>query len=678
MNRLVGLTIALLCVAQAASAGAPPFKPLVADLKSPDALTIAGNGKVYVALRGSTGQTGTGAVVALDKDKTIPFKTELDDPTGLAAWQQWVFVADKQCIWRIDFKGKAEVYVAAEAFPTPPIALGRMTVDPENGILYVADVGDSTGKGSAIYRVQPRFAKGKPPTATVTVLIDQKRWPELVRPSGMVLDGGSFLLVTVGGNLHRLNIATGTAEKIAAAGDALAWDQFGRFFLSDTNNAALYVIPRPGQERVLVAKGFEQIGGISRDPTGRFILVADSKAGTITAVPDQVPGAEVDDTPLDLGFGVAFANLKWTGWQKEDDKGRPVPLRPIVLTHAGDGSNRIFVAIQQGTIHVFPNDPKVEKTEVFLDIQKRVTYEDKQNEEGFLGLAFHPQYKNNGQFFVFYTIKGGKNDHINIVSRFRVSKDDPNRADPSSEEEILRFQHKYWNHDGGTICFGPDGYLYITTGDGGSANDPDNNGQNLNSLLAKVLRIDVDRTEGDKKYAIPKDNPFVDRKDARPETWAYGVRNLWRMAFDRKTGALWAGDVGQNLYEEIDIIVKGGNYGWKLREALHPFSSKGTGRRKDLIEPIWEYHHSIGVCIIGGHVYRGQRWPELEGCYIYGDYPSGKIWALRYDDRAKRVVANRPMRNPRLPMLSFGEDEQGEVYFLTDTLTGKGIYQIQR
>jgi glucose/arabinose dehydrogenase len=173
---------------------------------------------------------------------------------------------------------------------------------------------------------------------------------------------------------------------------------------------------------------------------------------------------------------------------------------------------------------------------------------------------------------------------------------------------------------------------------------------------------------------VPKDNPFVGTKDARPEIWAYGIRNIWRMAFDRKTGRLWAADVGQNLYEEIDLIEKGGNYGWSLRESLHPFGPKGVGPRKDLIDPIWEYHHDVGKSITGGLVYRGSRFPELDGSYIYGDYVSGKIWALKYDDAKKRVTANRPIKDKSIQILSFGEDEKGEVYFMTFTPTGKGIY----
>jgi glucose/arabinose dehydrogenase len=350
-------------------------------------------------------------------------------------------------------------------------------------------------------------------------------------------------------------------------------------------------------------------------------------------------------------------------------------LRPILLTHAGDGSNRTFIATQHGVVHLLP-DAKAAKTQVFLDIQNKVKYDDRTNEEGFLGLAFHPDFRKAGEFFVFYTDKGAR--LTNVVSRFRVRKDDPNRADPASEEELLRIPRPYWNHDGGTICFGPDGYLYIALGDGGSANDPHGNGQNVNSILGKVLRIDVNKKDAGKAYAIPPDNPFVGKADARPEVYALGLRNVWRMAFDRKTGKLWAGEVGQNLWEEIVIVEKGGNYGWNLRESFHPFGAKGTDVRKDLIEPIWEYHHDVGKSVTGGHVYRGSRVPELDGHYLYADYVSGKIWALKYDDATKRVVANRPIPGPGLAWMSFGEDERGESYVMTFTATGQGIYRFDR
>jgi len=349
-------------------------------------------------------------------------------------------------------------------------------------------------------------------------------------------------------------------------------------------------------------------------------------------------------------------------------------LRPILLMPVGNGSKRTIVATQQGVIHILPEGEEAATTKILLDISDRVRYSDAQNEEGLLGLAFHPKFKDNGELFVFYT--DAKARLSNVVSRFRVSKSDPNRVDPASEEEIIRFKKPYWNHDGGTILFGPDGFLYITHGDGGAGNDPHENGQNLKSLLGKVLRIDIDRTADGKNYAIPADNPFVGRADAAPEVWAFGLRNVWRMAFDRETGQLWAGEVGQNLYEEINILKAGGNYGWNLRESLHPFGAKGVDVQPDLIDPIWEYHHDIGKSITGGLVYRGKKLPELEGAYLYADYVTWRIWALWYDEESGRVVANREIKNAGTPIVSFGEDADGEPYLLTVTQTGQGIYRL--
>jgi quinoprotein glucose dehydrogenase len=313
---------------------------------------------------------------------------------------------------------------------------------------------------------------------------------------------------------------------------------------------------------------------------------------------------------------------------------------------------------------VFQNDNEVETTKVFLDIESKVVYKDKQNEEGLLGLAFHPKYKKNGEFIVYYTTTSAP--HTSFVSRFRVSKDDPDHAESSSEEVLLRIPQPFWNHNGGTVAFGPDGYLYIALGDGGKANDPQMNGQNLNTLLGSVLRIDVDRKGRGLKYGIPRDNPFVNQKGlARPEIWAYGVRNIWRLSFDRKTGTCWAGDVGQNIWEEINILVRGGNYGWNIREANHNFGLTGIGANKVFIDPIWEYDHKIGKSITGGHVYRGQKTPQLNGHYIYGDYVTGLIWGLKYDEKSKKVLANRPISGLKLPIMSFGEDQAGEIYFTT-------------
>lgn len=346
--------------------------------------------------------------------------------------------------------------------------------------------------------------------------------------------------------------------------------------------------------------------------------------------------------------------------------------RPIVVTHANDGSDRIFIASQLGVIHIVENDEESDESIEFLDIEEKVVYHDKKNEEGLLGMAFHPKYKENGQFFVYYTTTSAP--QVSVISRFTVSKNDPNRADPKSEQEILRIPQPYWNHNGGTIAFGPDGMLYIALGDGGKGGDPHLNGQNLKTWLGSILRIDVDHRDQGKAYAVPEDNPFTDRKDARGEIWAYGVRNIWRMSFDPKTGQLWAGDVGQKLWEEINIIVKGGNYGWNNREGLHPYEGGGEARSRT-IDPIWEYPHEPekqptiggqhGKSITGGHVYRGKAIPVLDGYYVYADYVTGMVYALKYDGARKATTENRTIPSPKLPVMSFGEDQNGELYYTT-------------
>jgi glucose/arabinose dehydrogenase len=368
---------------------------------------------------------------------------------------------------------------------------------------------------------------------------------------------------------------------------------------------------------------------------------------------------QVADTPLPIKVIRAFDELRFR--------------RPIVLTHAGDGSERIFVASQMGVIHVLSPDQKAKDAPVFMDMESKVTYKDKENEEGFLGLAFHPKFKDNGQFFVYYTTRD--TPHTSVISRFRATKNDPNKADPSTEEELMRIPQPYWNHNGGGLAFGPDGFLYVSLGDGGSANDPHGNGQNLGTVLGKILRIDVDSKSPGLKYGIPKDNPFVGREGARGENWAYGLRNVWGLTFDSKTGVLWGADVGQDLWEEIDLIVRGGNYGWNLREGKHKFKN-GSEARPDLIDPIWEYHHDIGKSITGGMVYRGKKLPELEGCYLYADYVTGKVWALKYDYEQKKVLANYVLQDlNHAPIISFGTDQHGEV-FLTDSFGL--IYQLAR
>jgi glucose/arabinose dehydrogenase len=275
-----------------------------------------------------------------------------------------------------------------------------------------------------------------------------------------------------------------------------------------------------------------------------------------------------------------------------------------------------------------------------------------------LSLAFHPEYATNGRFFVYYSRHDPKR---NVISEFARSKVDPNIADPSSEKSILEVGQKWGNHNGSTLLFGPDGFLYASFGDGGLANDPDGNGQNLETLLATIIRIDINSAAEGKAYSIPPDNPFVNRAGARPEIWAYGLRNVWRMSFDPPTGNLWAGDVGQNAWEEIDLIVKGGNYGWNIREGSHPF--KRGESDVPLIEPVVEYsHRNGGLSVTGGYVYRGKRNPRLEGAYLYADYATRRIWALRYADG--KMTSHKEVFSGRdgTYVTSFGEDAQQELY----------------
>jgi glucose/arabinose dehydrogenase len=329
--------------------------------------------------------------------------------------------------------------------------------------------------------------------------------------------------------------------------------------------------------------------------------------------------------------------------------------RPVFFTHAPDGTDRVYVVEQPGRIVSFTNRSDVERTDVFLDIRSQVR--SNHNEEGLLSLVFHPKYADNGRLFVYYTKSNPKR---NAIVEFARSKDDPAKVDPASEKLILEVAQKYGNHNGSTLLFGPDGFLYASFGDGGLANDPDGNGQNLGTLLATIIRIDIDRPEESKPYSLPPDNPFLNTPGARPEIWAYGLRNVWRMSFDPPTGQLWAGDVGQNAWEEIDLIVKGGNYGWNIREGAHPF--KRGSAKTELIEPVVEYSHRDGLSITGGYVYRGTRNPRLVGAYLYADYASRKIWALRYENG--KVTAHREVFGGEggTYVTSFGEDADRELY----------------
>ncbi|MEX0771394.1 MAG: PQQ-dependent sugar dehydrogenase, partial [Balneolaceae bacterium] len=279
--------------------------------------------------------------------------------------------------------------------------------------------------------------------------------------------------------------------------------------------------------------------------------------------------------------------------------------RPVDLQHPGDGTHRLFVVEQSGVIHVFENDPSASEKSVFLDITDRV--EDERNEEGLLGLAFHPDFETNGTFYVNYTTPGASdpdNRGLTHISRFQVDADHPDQAVKESEEVILSYDQPFWNHNGGQIAFGPDGYLYIAVGDGGSGGDPQGHGQDRTTLLGTILRIDVDRQEDGNNYAIPADNPFAGNTQGyREEIFAYGLRNPWRFSFDAETGRLWTGDVGQNAYEEIDVVENGGNYGWNIMEGNHCFEPSTGCDREGLELPVWDYSQESGdKSITGGFV----------------------------------------------------------------------------
>jgi glucose/arabinose dehydrogenase len=329
--------------------------------------------------------------------------------------------------------------------------------------------------------------------------------------------------------------------------------------------------------------------------------------------------------------------------------------KPLYLTHAGDDSGRLFVVEQAGRVMIL--QAGAINPAPFLDIISLVGSTG--NEQGLLSLAFHPDFVNNGFFFVNYTDKQGDT----VIARYQVS-DNPDLADPASAKVLLTIDQPYANHNGGQLAFGPDGYLYIGMGDGGAANDPQNRAQNLAELLGKLLRIDVDA--GD-PYAIPETNPFAGNDQARPEIWSYGWRNPWRFSFDSATNDLYIADVGQNQYEEIHVELAGSpggqNYGWRLMEGSSCFNPPECDPEAlGLVLPVAEYDHSLGCSVTGGYVYRGRQFPELTGVYFYGDYCSGIIWGLRAE--ADGSWAQAELLRSSESISSFGQDQAGELYLV--------------
>lgn len=350
----------------------------------------------------------------------------------------------------------------------------------------------------------------------------------------------------------------------------------------------------------------------------------------------------------------AFPNLKFE--------------KPLLLARC-PGSDRLFIGEQSGAIYSFPNKPDA-KADQFFDLRKDFKTlhlsPDAKEVESVYGLAFHPGFETNRQCFICYTLRSNKPGEPNLkdgtrVSRFTVTRSDPPRIDPASEEIVLTFLQG--GHNGGDIHFGPDGMLYISTGDAASPNPPDpfNTGQDISDLLSSILRIDVDRRDEGQEYAVPKDNPFIGLAGARPEVWAYGFRNPWRMSFDRQSGELFVGDVGWELWEMVHRVEKGGNYGWSATEGPQPIKADQLGPTP-IHPPLIELPHTIACSITGGYVYRGKKFPELRGAYVFGDWETRRLWAARFEgDQTKEMPE---ITRPTVRFTAFGEDNDGELYFL--------------
>ena len=338
--------------------------------------------------------------------------------------------------------------------------------------------------------------------------------------------------------------------------------------------------------------------------------------------------------------------------------------RPVNIKHAGD--NRLFIVEQDGLIRILNDNGTIESTP-FLDIDNRVSGSDTGNEKGLLGLAFHPNYSSNGYFFVNYTDNMGDT----VISRFSRSTTNPSLADPNSELIILTYTQPFPNHNGGDLAFGADGYLYISSGDGGSGGDPQNNSQNLGNLLGKILRIDVNNSSVSDPYDNPSDNPFINNGSASDEIWAYGLRNPWKFSFDRLTNDIWIADVGQNEFEEINRASStdaGLNYGWRCYEANDIFNNTGCPASNTLTFPVAEYSHNFDgefkCSITGGYRYRGTTYPNFDGLYFFADYCSGEIGFLRFENNSWTMTLEDFSGN----WVAFGEDVNGEL--LVSSLSG--------
>ncbi len=334
-------------------------------------------------------------------------------------------------------------------------------------------------------------------------------------------------------------------------------------------------------------------------------------------------------------------------------------VEPIELTHAGDGSGLVYVAEKAGRVRAVT--PATNTAATVLDIAGLVR---NSGEQGLLGMAFHPSFATNGYLYVHYTGRTNGTNGTTVLARYTRSAANPAVFDPASALVLLNFNQPYNNHNGGKLAFGPDGYLYLSLGDGGDGNDPGNRAQNRALLFGKMLRLDVDRPAGGLNYGIPPSNPFAGNTSGfREEIYAYGLRNMFKFSFDRATGALWGADVGQSAYEEIDLVTSGGNYGWRVAEGRHCNIPSTGCDRTGFTDPVYEYTHTGGNCsVTGGFVYRGARNPDLSSRYVFGDYCTGNLWKLSYDGT---TATRQTIATIGFGLFAFGEDAAGELYVLS-------------